>query len=143
MSGLLFPLLPKTNITFDRISVGDQQLIVLVDRINLIHWREATMQVNVHSHTLTGPSDSITIGLRNQSVSEDDPAISFTDRDGSFLVGLAVTSFDVPPRYIPLYLTGPGVYQLGPMAQLVALGSRQSSGSVSALVSVDLSLKDV
>jgi hypothetical protein len=135
MAGYILPVIAKTVIDFSSLAIGATQEYSLAEQVALTHWREATLVVTVRSHTLAGGSGTITIGARGQSRSAEDPGLDFVDTSVFYNVvlnsGTAATAFVVCPLNVD-----------HPMVKVVAQGNRLASGTLQAIVSIYLAVKD-
>jgi hypothetical protein len=131
-------LMPKRLVDFARVPSGASLTHVVADQIDIIPWRELTLLVNVHGHSLASGSGTITVCLLMQSVSLDDPSLEFiVPGIGNELA--TVTLNGATPT--PCYLSIPCASFAAAMAQLVVIGTRASAGSLDAQLSMSLSAK--
>lgn len=138
MTGYVIRCVPEIKLDFAGLSTSGQQDVVLADQIDVVQWSELTMLVRVHSHTLGSGAGSIGISAYKQSVSLDDPGLTFLDSNPqgvSFFNGTPV------PAYFVLNLSA--LWGASPpMVRIVASGLRTGAGILAATVSLDLSVKD-
>jgi hypothetical protein len=136
---------PKRAFDFgNNIPVGATQSIVLADQVELLHWRELTMIVRVHSHSLTG-SNSISVTAWPQSTTPEDPNIVWLTSDKSNSVFIQAST------PIPSMLTADLVtigtdndpYTVANMVQILVQPFRAGVGSMQATISVEISAKEV
>lgn len=141
MTGISLPLLKKAKFDFKSVEDNTTVEFVLVDRIEVLHWREVSLLVQVHSAVIASP-DLVVVAMRNKSLSEDDPGMTFTSQ--LFVGSVTLGANTQIPHFATVPVTIPGEYDLGPMAQLVIQVIRGFSGlqALSIALSADLSLKD-
>jgi hypothetical protein len=140
MTGYVLPCVPKRTLNLGQGPLsGGTQDVILADRFEVIHWREVTIVVRVHAHSLYGTANSVDIFMLPQSTSVDDPGITFLDQSNYLSVQLASGTL------VGAILTMPAngynnVYP--PMIQVGARATWNGAGSISATVSVDIVVKD-
>jgi len=93
------------------------------------------MLARVHTHSLSNGAGSISILALPDGHTNEDPGLNFVGSD--VLTQATITNATSSPAY----LTAEGA-AVGPMARIVARGTRTASGTLSATVSVDFSVKD-
>jgi hypothetical protein len=140
MSGFALPVLPKYFLDFSTLANSATEEYILADRVPLLHWRELTMKVRVHSHSLTG-SNQIQFNVKPQSWTEEDPGIPFV----SFTIAAFVVILSSTPSPALLTASIPtigGAGSIAAMAQITVIGSRAGVGSMNANCSIEFSEKD-
>src|SRR4051812_26776913 len=91
---------PKRAFDFSALATGQSLTIAAADRIDLVPWREVTVQIDVHNHTLAGGSGTIAVQVFNQSVTSEEPAVIFEE---SFpFVAVVLGSTTPSPGYLCL-----------------------------------------
>lgn len=144
MKDFLIPLVPKRVVTFDRMQVGlaVNQFFTLLDRIDILQWRELTLLVNVHIHTV-GAGNTIYIYAAAQSVTPEDPTLDFIDRFG-IDEWVTIESTTPSPAFLKHIIPtgGSTTNPFGDMLQIVAEANRTSANPISATISVTLSVKN-
>lgn len=138
MSGLALPVMPKRIVDFATLPVGGIQELVLSDRVGLVHWRELTLRVRVHSHTLVG-NNQIAIRVYPQSWTEEDPGIQFL---ATATTAASITASTPSPGLLSGSLPMLGASAIPAMARIVAVGTRTISGTMNAALSLEFSTKD-
>jgi hypothetical protein len=137
MRGMNWPVLAKRLVDFSTLATPGGQEIVLVDRIELVRWRELSLKIRVHSHTLTG-TNTIAINVYPQSWTSEDPGMQF-------VAGVAATtSFgasSLSPGEIDLTVPVLGTNNIAGMARITASGSRNGVGTMQATLSMEFSSK--
>lgn len=140
MAGYLIPLISKRLVDFSTLAIGNSQTSVLADRVDTLHWREVTLRVRVHQHTLATASGTIIIGVLPQSWTSEEPNMAFLGppvRESLIDSGTPSPAFmvgDVP--------TFGDRAVLGPLARIVAVGQRTQVGALRAILSLDFVVKD-
>ena len=139
MSGAILPVIPKRFLDFATLPVAGTQTLILADRVELLQWRELTMEVTVHNHTLGSGVGNIEIRLYAQSWTRE-PSVAFLAQNPV----IAVTVQQTSPN--PVFFTAPvstlGVDAIAGMGRVVAFGSRASGGAMNATVSIEFALKN-
>ena len=125
----------KRTVDFAGLGSGLTQRLILGDRIEVLHWREITLLVRVHSHSLASGAGTIRVGTLGQSVSLDDANAEFIDPSSFNFVLLDSST----PSTAFISAPQTNIY---PMFRLVAEGSRTGAGALNATVSVEFSCKD-
>lgn len=139
---LALPVLPKSVLNFATLPNPGTQEIVLADRVELLHWRELTLKVRVHSHTLTG-SNTIAIKVWGMSWTPEEPGFQFPVASTTNVVTLSSSTPN--PGMLSLSIPTLGAFGSGAipgMARFTALGSRASAGSMQAALTLELSTKE-
>lgn len=140
--GYVITAIPKRVITFTYSPVVAGQELVLADRVDVLHWREITLALRVHTHTLGGQPNPILINIYAQSVSDQDPGLEFLDKNFQTVLQLDNTT-PIPclmeanlgdGQWYPSY--GP------PMVRITAQSTQTASGTISATISADIAVKD-
>jgi hypothetical protein len=121
------------------LATGSSTELILADRVPLLHWRELTAIVRVHSHTMTG-SNSIELLFYAQSWTAEDPGLQFI---GTGVPAPQITSSTPSPGMIVKALPLLGSNAIGDMIRITALGSRSGAGTMQANVTVQFSAKNV
>ena len=129
MAGSIIRVIPPRLLDFSAVSSGSSQEIVLADRIDISAWRQVGLLIRTHSNSIDG--GEIDINAYADTRAEEDPGILFTGPmvAASFAGGASnyrMTNLDS---------------SIGSMVKVAAKGTRSSSGSIAAIVSVDLSCK--
>src|SRR5713101_5952690 len=102
------------------------------------------MLVKVHSHSLANGAGTIQLLAFAQSVSEEDPGLTFLEQ---LAPSVFVDNACLSPCYLTLHLDAvcpqsePVTRCFGALARFVARGSRSGAGQISATISVELSAK--
>ena len=117
MAGYTISAVPKRTVDFAGLDAGLTQQLILADRVDLLQWREATMLVNVYSHSLASGAGTLRIIAFGQSISADDPSLDFIDSANVFAVTLNGST--PSPAYLPLGKL------FHPMVRVVAEGTEQ------------------
>jgi len=140
VSGRLLPAIPKRTLDFATLASGATQEVILADRVPLLHWRELTLIVRVHSHTLLSSANTIIILVYPQSWTSEDPDIQFvtTSAAGGVTLGPATPS----PTILNCPVATVGYFSIAALARITALASRQSAGVMQAALSLEFSSKD-
>jgi hypothetical protein len=137
----MLPVIPKRFLDFSTLPNGSTNEFVLADRVQLLHWRELTLTVNVHSHTLTG-TNTINIFVYPQSWTEEDPAKLFL----APIAGptLTLTAFSPSPGLLTVPIQTLGQQPaIAAMARITAGGVRAASGgTMQATLSLRFSTKE-
>jgi len=139
MAANILPVIPKRVIDFGGIATGTQT-VVLAERLPVPFWREVTMVVRVHSHTLASASNSIQIQAKPESWTEEDPGMVFLTTGGA---GNTITIANTTPSPA-LFETALQMLGSGGIVELVrvdAIGTRGAAGPMSAIISVGFSPK--
>jgi hypothetical protein len=134
MAGALIRAVPKRTINFAGLLSGSSQAFVLAEELDVSDWREIVVMVKVHSHSVAAGAGFIYIRAYPQSLSAEDPGMQFVDKSATYFVFIDNT---IPS---PAYLTF-NISQ-APRLMLVAEGVRNGAGTITATVSIDVSLKD-
>jgi hypothetical protein len=139
LRGRALPVLPKKFLDFSTLPVGGSQEVVLADRVELLHWRELTLKVRVHSHTMTG-SNNVAIAVYPQSWTWEDPGIQWlTSGTSTFAVIDASTP---SPGLVNLVVpTLSGAQPIAAMARLTAFAQRAGAGTMRATITLQFSTK--
>jgi hypothetical protein len=141
MSGLIIMAVPKRVVSFANLPVSTTQELVLADRIDLVDWRELTLILNVHGHSLGGTTNTIGIRAISQSWTAEDPKLEFLG--DIFSVNIDSDTLIPELRFIPIAPFGYGGGVISAMARITALGTRGvNPGAMDATVSVQISAKD-
>lgn len=140
MAGYVQEAVPERVVDFSTLAVGGVEDVILADRIVLERWRELTLLVHVHSHSLAGGIGDITISIYPISWTDEDPSLAFLPAasTGSVTIDSTATS----PGYLIAPITMYGLNCMGPMARVVAHGHRSLAGALNATVSIGFSCKD-
>ena len=134
MAGYVINCVAKRKLDFSSLGVGLSQEMVLADYVDLIHWQNIVLLLRVHSHSVAVGAGSVTISIRGQSVSRQDPVVYFLDTTTSY-PSTSIDSNTTSPAFVGM--TIPAV----PMMQVFATGTRLSTGSIAAEISIDVSVK--
>jgi hypothetical protein len=137
MTGYIKHVSSKRTVDFATVASGQLQELLIEDRIDNLHWREATLVVRVYSHSLASGAGTISVGAYGQSVSAQDPSVEFIDTSAFYAV--TITGSTPTPA---LLITPPLTNILYPVVRLVARGTRTATGALTATFSVDISAKD-
>ena len=145
MDGEIIQVVPKRNLDFTTLGVGDTQQVVLADRVDIVQWREVTMMVMVHNHSLANGAGTINIWATPESRSAEDPGLTFLYT--SVTPGTLIDGSKPSPTYLTKALAGfnagfGGVINFGDMLRVMATGSRVAAGAITATISVNISGKD-
>jgi hypothetical protein len=142
MAGVILPVIPKRFLDFATLAAGGTQEVILADRVELLHWRELTLKVRLHNHTLTG-TNTVAIRVWPQSWTPEDPGVAFLTAGGvvSTTLGAATPS----PGLLTLTIPTVGALAsgaIGAMARFTALATRTGAGTMQAALTLELSSKD-
>ena len=129
---------PEMVFSFPGLANGSQQLTVL-ERIDLLQWRELTLRVHVHSHTLTG-SNVISVALYPQSWTEEDPGLIFIDANSAG--GTTILASATSPCFQVAAISTLGADGIAALGALRVTGTRASGGTIKATLSIDICAKD-
>jgi len=138
MAGYIIPVVPKRLIDFGVLPNGSTQDLILADRIELLHWREVNLTVQVHQHAVAG-GGSITIIAIAQSWTSAEPETTFL---GSEFQAGAITSSTVSPTLITFSLAMGGTNCMTALARVIARGVGAGAASLRAVVTVEFAVKD-
>jgi hypothetical protein len=137
---------PEMAVTFNGLAPGQNQTIILLDRVPVIEWAEVTLLLRVHSHNLASGAGVITVGAYAESISADEPGTTFLDQATFAAVALSQTTPSPTYFAVPIMtggLTAGGLASMPALVQIVASGAQFSSGTIlSATLSAQLSVKD-
>jgi len=136
----VLPAFPKRLINFATLAVGATEDVIIADRLPLIHWRELTMLVHVHDHSLISGAGTIQIRAAAQSWTGEDPTLQFVSSSAVWTATLSSTTPNPTYQTVPIATTGTNC--LGAMVRLFARGNRTGAGALNATISVDFSSKD-
>jgi hypothetical protein len=131
--------MPKRQIDFASLATSGTQEIILADRVELISWRELTLKIRVHNHTLTG-SNAITVTVYSQSWTDEDPGIQFVTSTAA--ATWAINSSTPVPGEWDLTIPTLGTNAVAGMARITAVGSRAGAGTMQAALSLEMSVKN-
>ena len=138
MAGQVIRVIPKRTLDFTTVQSGFSEEIVLAQGIDVSNWREASMMVRTHSTSFGGNIGQIDIYAYMEGRTPEDPGILFatTSPLGTVTINSSLSA--------PAYSVSALPANLGALVKIAAKGSRTSSfgsNSISAAVSIDLSLK--
>jgi hypothetical protein len=142
MSEMMIEVMPKRSFDFATVAVGGSQDVILADRVELLEWRELTMIVRVHSHTLTG-SNTISVYAFPQSWTSEDPASLFWDP--AFVNGVVITSTTPSPALLEVNLPTVGNYAskaILAMARFVSRVNKVGAGTVRCSLTISVKAKN-
>jgi hypothetical protein len=136
------PIMPKRLIDFATLGTSATQDLLLADRVELLDWRQVTLHVRVHSHTLTG-SNTIAIRVYPQSWTPEEPGQQFP----AFTTPTVVTigSATPSPALLTIAIPTVGDYSSGAiasMARFTAFATRGGAGAMQASITLELMAKD-
>lgn len=144
MTSSVIPVVSKRFLDFAGLPIGSHQDLILADRLSLLHWREVTLEVQVHSHSLVAtPTNGITFYVFGTSWTEEEPGTLFIN---DFTGGVAIQ----PGVPSPAYLLAP----LRTLEETLSEGhhvdtvrvtvgaDRLESGVMNATVSMQFSVKE-
>jgi hypothetical protein len=138
MSKMVIPVMSERLIDFTTLAAGQQQELCLADRIDLRAWREVTLVLRIHSHTVSG-SDTMTVWVRPQSWTPDDPGIVFLGG----IAGLATISATTPsPGLLTAAVATTGTQPVGSLARVTINGTRSGASAMRATLSIAFAAKD-
>jgi hypothetical protein len=141
MSGQIIPVVPRRVVDFGGVTSGSTQSLVLVDKVELVHWQELTMLVRMHSNSIASGAGTISVAAQPRSFSDDDPGVTFACSAGAgpaLILGSTIANGESRTGF--MRTMGPNC--VGDMVRIVALGNRLNTGTLNATISVDLSAKD-
>ena len=143
MPGKVIRAVQKRLVNFSSLPSGASQEVILADRLDVLQWRELTLQVKVHSNGIAAAAGTISINSIAQTLSDDDPGVDFLDR--SSVPNVLITSTTPSPGYLTTIISQVqpvgSVYGLANLLRLVAFGSRTGAGAINAVISVEVSAK--
>ena len=143
MFGNVLPVMPKRFVDFGTLATGATQEVVLADRVELLHWRELTLQIQVHSHTLAASSNTIAIRAWPQSWTTEDPGLTFLT--SAVPTSVTISSTTASPALLTLTiptLGGYGTGAIGEIARFTAFATRNGTGTMQAAIQLRLSEKN-
>jgi len=128
-------VLPERQFSFPGPDSGTQNLMML-ERIDLLQWRELTLRVRVHSHTLAGSSNTISVSVLPQSWTEEDPGLIFLGATaaGSVTMGTSTPS----PALLTASIATLGANAIAALGALQVTGVRVGAGTMNATLSIDI-----
>ena|SRR5258706_4662653 len=140
MSGYIIPLVAKRKVDYASLPNPGQQDVILADRVEVIHWRELTVRVQVFDHSLISNAGTITVMVIPMSWTEEEPNQPFLS---SISAGdVIIQNNTLTPAFLTKNLTTNGADCMTAMARVVARGIRSAGGAMNATISVDFSAKD-
>lgn len=132
-------VLPERQFSFPGPGNGTQQMLML-ERINLLEWRELTLRVRVHTHTLGGTSNTISVAVVPQSWTEEDPGLIFL---GATAAGTVTIGTSTPsPALLTTSITTLGANGIAALGALQVTGVRAGAGTMNATLSIDICPKE-
>jgi hypothetical protein len=137
MRGVALPVIPKRFFDFANLANGQQE-VILADRIPLIEWRELTLLVRVHSHTLTG-TNTIAINVYPQSWTAEEPGLQFLT--GSAAAQTTIGTATPSPGVVALTVPTLGSNAIVGMARVTATATRTGAGTMQASLSLEFDNK--
>jgi hypothetical protein len=137
MSGQRLPILPKRLVDFATLAVGSQESVILADRVDLLYWRELTVLLRVHSHSLASGAGTIALVMRPQSWTPEDPGQPFLAAASTLLT---ISSGTASPALLTCSVS---TLLVPAMVQIAVVGTRSNAGLLNANLSVEFSSKDV
>jgi hypothetical protein len=143
MAGLVIATTPKRVVDFSGLTSGSTQDFILADRVPILHWRELTAVVRVHSLNIGAGVGQINIYAAQQSWTPEDPGLPFLTNAASWVLATALSSTTQTPGSVAAPLTMGGSNCLGAMTRLIARGNRTAAGSLNATITVEIVAKDV
>ena len=141
MRAQVIPVVPERSLDFDNIP-GTQE-VVLADMVDVLHWRELTLLVRVHQHSLSSGAGTIRITAQPQSWSGEDPGVTFVDTSALLPFLVVIDSNTPSPGYLSKGIQMFGVPAMTAMTRIVAKAERVAAGAMTATVSVDLAAKHI
>jgi hypothetical protein len=132
------PILPKRFLDFATLAVGTTQEVTLADRVELLHWRELTLTVRVHSHTMSF-SNFVQINVYPQSWTAEDPGAQFINVSAT---SVQITSSTPSPGVLVLTIPTLGLNAIGAMARITAFGSKGATQPMQVSMSMEFSAKN-
>jgi hypothetical protein len=140
MAGYIIPLLAKTTIDFGTLAVGVVEQMALIERVDLLHWRQVVLIVRLHQVLIAPLAGSISIIAVGQSWTTEEPDTLFQEDishgGGGWLPPINENTPSGALLSLPLRVAMP------PMAGLLAYGSRINPGALSIVASAEFSVKD-
>jgi len=130
MAGKLVRLLPKTFFDWSGLQIPATQNQLLLQRIDLTGWTEASLILRTHAANLTG--GSILFFLQSDGQTDQDPGVLF--QGAGWFAGVFATT-PAPG----LTVTGGAIK--GESGLLIIQGSHSIAGPLNATVSLDLLLR--
>jgi hypothetical protein len=142
MSGYVIPIAEKRFFDFTTLAAPNTQTIVLADRVDVMRWRELTLCVRVHDHSLAGGAGAIFVRASPQSFSREEPGTIFVDTT-SIAAEIAIDSTTTQPALLlaPINVTGT-TNCMSDLAYIHVSGTRSAAGPITATISVEISAKD-
>jgi len=135
MGGSVKSLIEERVVDFGGVPSGATQELILADAVEFIEWAEVSLMFRIHGHSLASGAGTIAIGAYGQSISADDPSLTFLDTATSFYF---VTLASGTPT-MAYFVVGNVNH---PVVRLVARGTRSAIGALNATISIEASVKD-
>lgn len=137
MTGIIVPVLERTDYNFTGTVAGSMAEIPIAQNIDVSQYRECTLLVRVHALSFASAGSTIALRARRVAPTEEDPAVFFRDQSTSWAV--TVTQGDTAPRLLNVTV-GPNT---GGWISLFLVVTQGTTGNtLTATLSADLSLKD-
>jgi hypothetical protein len=131
-------VLPERQFTFPGPDTGSQQ-ITIAERIDLLQWRELTLRVRVHSHTLTG-TNVIAVSVLPESRTEEDPGLMFVGSMAAATTTIGASL--VAPAFVAVPILTLGANAVAALGRLQILATRTGAGTMKATLSIDICAKE-
>lgn len=134
------PIIPETDFQFDGRNVGGvEQLVVLAERVDAIHFSAASLIVRYHTKGVDGTWSSATcsaaVRVFNMSFAEEEPHTLFAETSARATVTIA--NGDTAPRLYVTSLTAPIAAELRIVLAWIQ-GTGASGTSEKLSIAVDL-----
>jgi hypothetical protein len=142
MAGYVIPCVSKQTISFAQAAGAGPTIVA--DRVSLVRWREATLMLRIHSHTLTGGAGTISVSVIGQTTSVDDPGLAFLDDSTAVIRTYDATTpspFFTTFGFSEAFFAQPANFP--PMFRVTAQGNRTGPGVLAITLSLALSVKDL
>src|SRR5689334_17048766 len=120
MSRQILPTIPKRLLNFDGLEIGGSSNIVLAQEVELLHWRELTLMVQVHSHSLSSGAGSIYVAVVPMSRTIEDPSTAFLP--SNFFLTAAIAAGVPSPTLLTLTLPTLGSGAIADMVYISGFG---------------------
>jgi len=136
MAGRIILVSPKRVFDFSGAPVGSTASVIAADRVDVVQWRELTLIARVHAMAID-PLNQIQVNVLQQSWTPEEPSMEFVNLN--LPQGVILNSGLTPPAMTSVQLNAEEVTGI---VRIVVVGIRNSSGPLSATVSIDFSAKD-
>jgi hypothetical protein len=137
MTGILLPILERSDYNFTPTTAGLMAEIPLAQNIDVSQYRECTLLLRVHALTLSNAASTIAIRARRVAPSEEDPAVFFRDQSTSWT---ATAVNNTTPGTLIGATVGPNTG--GWLSFFLVVNQGSAGTTLTATLSAELSLKD-